>query len=93
DWPGNVRELRNCAERFVLLGKLGEFSLENNVSQSGLSLSEQVSDFEKMLIEQALTANEGRINETMLQLQVARKTLYDKMQKFGLDKRDYKDEG
>ncbi|WP_194437885.1 sigma-54-dependent transcriptional regulator [Vibrio fluminensis] len=91
DWPGNVRELRNCAERFVLLGKLGEFSNPPRHDKTIQPLSEQVAEFEKMLIEQALTANEGRINETMQQLQVARKTLYDKMQKHGLDKQDFKD--
>ncbi|OLQ87655.1 C4-dicarboxylate ABC transporter [Vibrio ponticus] len=91
DWPGNVRELRNCAERFVLLGKLGEFSHPPQHDKAIQPLSEQVAEFEKMLIEQALTANEGRINETMQQLQVARKTLYDKMQKYELDKRDFKE--
>ncbi|GAB2656485.1 sigma-54-dependent transcriptional regulator [Vibrio panuliri] len=91
DWPGNVRELRNCAERFVLLGKLGELSASSNDGDGISPLAQQVADFEKMVIEQALSSNEGRINETMQQLQVARKTLYDKMQKYGLDKSDFKE--
>ncbi|WP_114765795.1 sigma-54-dependent transcriptional regulator [Vibrio rhodolitus] len=91
DWPGNVRELRNCAERFVLLGKLGELAQHQDEQQSATPLAEQVAEFEKMVIEQALSSNEGRINETMQQLQVARKTLYDKMQKYELDKRDFKE--
>ncbi|WP_405196619.1 hypothetical protein [Vibrio vulnificus] len=32
----------------------------------------------------------GSIKETMDKLQVARKTLYDKMQRYGLDKENYK---
>ncbi|MDA0147115.1 sigma-54-dependent transcriptional regulator [Vibrio sp. LaRot3] len=89
DWPGNVRELRNCAERFVLLGNLGDLS-QTNSNDNQLSLSQQVAEFEKLTIEQALNQNQGKINKTLEVLQVARKTLYDKMQKYGLDKEDYK---
>ncbi|MCY9802092.1 sigma-54 dependent transcriptional regulator [Vibrio scophthalmi] len=90
DWPGNVRELRNSAERFVLLGNLGQLDNVNSAEFNAPTLTDQVAEFEKLAIEQALTSNCGRINETMQQLQVARKTLYDKMQKYGLDKNDYK---
>ena len=90
DWPGNVRELRNCAERFVLLGRLNQLGDGLKPIVDTPPLAEQVAEFEKIAIEQALTSNGGRINETMEQLQVARKTLYDKMQKYGLDKSDYK---
>ncbi|MDC5840835.1 sigma-54 dependent transcriptional regulator [Vibrio europaeus] len=93
DWPGNVRELRNAAERFVLLGRLSQFgsdSAENTNRELGLA--QQVAEFEKSLIEQALNQNEGSIKKTMDHLQLARKTLYDKMQKYGLDKSNYKGE-
>jgi two-component system C4-dicarboxylate transport response regulator DctD len=89
DWPGNVRELRNSAERFVLLGNLGHLNPSAR-SQITTPLAAQVAEFEKTLIEQALSSNHGRINETLELLQVARKTLYDKMQKYGLDKNNYK---
>lgn len=89
DWPGNVRELRNSAERFVLLGNLGHLNPSAR-SQITTPLAVQVAEFEKTLIEQALSSNHGRINETLELLQVARKTLYDKMQKYGLDKNNYK---
>lgn len=91
DWPGNVRELRNSAERFVLLGNLGHLNPSAR-SQITTPLAVQVAEFEKTLIEQALSSNHGRINETLELLQVARKTLYDKMQKYGLDKNNYKDD-
>lgn len=91
DWPGNVRELRNSAERFVLLGNLGHLNPSAR-SQITTPLAVQVAEFEKTLIEQALSSNHGRINETLELLQVARKTLYDKMQKYGLDKNNYKAE-
>ncbi|CCO48895.1 C4-dicarboxylate transport transcriptional regulatory protein dctD [Vibrio nigripulchritudo SOn1] len=89
DWPGNVRELRNAAERFVLLGKLSQLGeTEKPKCQSGLA--DQVSEFEKALIEQALADHGGSIKDTMSALQLPRKTLYDKMQKFGINKDSYK---
>ncbi len=91
DWPGNVRELRNAAERFVLLGKpiqLGDSGPAPATSSS--SLAEQVAEFEKAAIENALLENNGSIKQTMTQLNVPRKTLYDKMQRYQIDKDLYK---
>ncbi|MDP2570962.1 sigma-54 dependent transcriptional regulator [Vibrio penaeicida] len=89
DWPGNVRELRNAAERFVLLGKLNQLG-EAAKPKSQLGLAEQVADFEKALIEQALSSHDGSIKDTMSALNLPRKTLYDKMQKFGINKDSFK---
>lgn len=91
DWPGNVRELRNAAERFVLLGKLGQFG-DSDSNDEVYSLAQQVAEFEKSILEQALEQCDGSIKCTMEHLQLARKTLYDKMQKYGLDKSNYKAE-
>lgn len=94
DWPGNVRELRNTAERYVLLGGDCAFELKELLAGSpdegAPTLPQQVECFEKSLIEQALAAQKGSIKETMLSLGVPRKTLYDKMQKYGLDKKVFK---
>ncbi len=92
NWPGNVRELRNAAERFVLLGD-GCLKLEDESTQTPcapMTLPQQVEAFEKSLIEQALSESSGVIKDTMQVLGLPRKTLYDKMQKYGLDKRIYK---
>ncbi|KXX65395.1 sigma-54-dependent transcriptional regulator [Marichromatium gracile] len=96
DWPGNVRELRNLTERYVLIGEQYDWSLETLFAgdpDSGLpqTLPTQVECFERSLIVQALAANKGSIKDTMTTLGIPRKTLYDKMQKHGLDKDDYKD--
>lgn len=89
DWPGNVRELRNTAERFILLGKLAQ--LGDVIEQETCSsLADQVASFEKSVIEQALIDNEGSIKLTMEQLNVPRKTLYDKMQRYQIDKDNFK---
>lgn len=93
DWPGNVRELRNLAERYVLLGEGCTFDFENRPiteSSTALSLPDKVDQFEKMLIQAELSRSGGSIKETLTSLGLPRKTLYDKMKKYGLDKNDYK---
>ncbi|MFY0991273.1 sigma-54-dependent transcriptional regulator [Halomonas sp. C05BenzN] len=95
DWPGNVRELRNLAERYVLLGAASDYRLdallEGVESDSGdLALPQQVELFEKSLISQALTRQRGRITDVCEQLGLPRKTLYDKLRKYGLKAEDYR---
>ena len=94
-WPGNVRELRNVTERFILLG---DDDCGLNLDQSGdeapcapMTLPQHVEAFERALIEQALAESGGVIKSTMQLLGLPRKTLYDKMRKYGLDKTAYKD--
>ncbi len=93
EWPGNVRELRNLAERYILLGETASFNLKastnaNNM-HSGMGLTQRVEFFEKFLIEEALANNEGSIKDTMEELKLARKTLYDKMKKYELERKSY----
>ena len=92
-WPGNVRELRNMAERYVLLGEQATFSQDKNDKQdnihSDLTIAERVDFFEKSLIEEALENNNGKIKDTMKQLSLPRKTLYDKMKKYKLVRDEY----
>ena len=97
DWPGNIRELRNIAERYVLLGESYQFDLaalmRADSNADGLTLPEQVSCFEKTLIEQALNHNKGDLQRVMATLGLPRKTLSDKMKKYALDRKRYiKDE-
>ncbi|MDH3760219.1 MAG: sigma-54 dependent transcriptional regulator [Gammaproteobacteria bacterium] len=93
NWPGNVRELRNAAERFVLLRDAPSLQLDEQSGGSPyvpMTLPEHVEAFERALVEQALSESGGVIKQTMERLGLPRKTLYDKMQKYGLDKRRYK---
>ena len=94
DWPGNVRELRNLAERYVLMGEAGSFEFDqiiiNENNPGFMTLPEQVERFEKTLLEQELMRQKGSIKDTMDALGLPRKTLYDKMRKYGLDKDLYK---
>lgn len=90
DWPGNIRELRNMAERYVLLGESVNFDfptlMQSNEMPDGLTLHDQVACFEKTLIMQALTHQKGNIKATMESLGLPRKTLTDKMKKYGLER-------
>ncbi len=93
-WPGNVRELRNIAERYVLLGEACTFDFDRLIAPddavAGLSLPQKVERYECMLIEEDLAKHDGSIKNTLVSLGLPRKTLYDKMRKYGLDKRDFK---
>ncbi|MBF0277166.1 MAG: sigma-54-dependent Fis family transcriptional regulator [SAR324 cluster bacterium] len=91
-WPGNVRELRNVAERYVLLGEghALEELLHGYESAVGITLPEQVQAFERSVIEHELDRHQGSITKTLAALGVPRKTLYDKMRKYGLDRLNYK---
>ncbi len=86
NWPGNVRELRNAAERLVL----GLDTASNEAASPGASgsrLADKVAAFEKGLIASAIATHGGALKPVYESLGISRKTLYEKMQKFGLDKK------
>jgi two-component system, NtrC family, C4-dicarboxylate transport response regulator DctD len=85
-WPGNVRELRNAAERYVI--GLGLATEAEPVAVSN-RLSERVSEFERGVIASLLTAHGGTLKPVYEELGISRKTLYEKMQRYGLDRRDH----
>ena len=87
DWPGNVRELRNAADRFAL--GLGLVEGGSGEQSSTVSLSDRVAEFERNAIAAELTANNGRLKETYESLGLSRKSLYEKMQKHGLQREDF----
>lgn len=85
-WPGNVRELRNAAERLVL-----GIDQSDAVEIGAGSLSDRVATYERQLIEAGLAAHNGRLKPTYEALGLSRKTLYEKMQKHGLNRDDFRD--
>ena len=91
DWPGNVRELQNTALRFSLgLGIITRNSdpYPEVAHNPNSPLSERVSEVEKQIIEQELKKNSGNLKATYEALGISRKTLYDKIRKYELDKLD-----
>lgn len=92
-WPGNVRELRNVAERFVLgLGDpndAGQNTVACEGDGSGHTLNERLACFERATIATVLREHCGRVGETATALGLPRKTLYLRMQKYGLNREDF----
>jgi two-component system, NtrC family, C4-dicarboxylate transport response regulator DctD len=87
DWPGNVRELRNAADRFVLGLGIDARTLPAEPTTEGLPLADHVARFEKALIGETIRASRGGLKQVYETLGISRKTLYEKMQKYGLDRR------
>lgn len=81
DWRGNVRELRNAAERHVL-----GIGAKSSTAEPKRSLAEQVDEFERALIERSLAESGGKIASVMERLNIPRRTLNEKMARFGLDR-------
>lgn len=85
-WAGNVRELRNAADRFVLGLGIGDRQEEGSAPER---LADKVAAFEKSTIASALQAHGGALRPVYESLGLSRKTLYEKMQRYGLDRREF----
>ena len=84
-----MRDLRNAAERHALgLGATASVAAETAASPS---LADQVEAFERATIEQCLIETGGRIHAVMERLEIPRRTLTDKMARYGLDRRRFSD--
>jgi len=84
EWPGNVRELRNFADRWVL-GVADGAGLADGVMDAGdASLPQQMEGFEANLIAAALKQSDGNVATAAQRLGIPKKTLYDKIRKYGL---------
>ncbi len=99
-WPGNIRQLINVAERAVLQSRRGESGLgdlidheatpiETTIIAEAKPLKEHVEAFEKMLIDNALRRNRGAVTGVMEELALPRRTLNEKMAKYGLVRAEY----
>lgn len=86
-WPGNVRELRNAADRYALDLGLPVTTPDGSDGEAmPARLADRVSAFEKSVIENALIAHGGSLKPVYESLGLSRKTLYEKMQKYDLDR-------
>ncbi|PSW10788.1 DNA-binding response regulator [Photobacterium rosenbergii] len=91
-WSGNVRELRQFAERYALMGSKAITPQHHDPNQQSLTatLTERVADFECKVLHDALNRHHGRLKDVQQELGLARKTLYDKMKKYHIDKNEFK---
>ena len=88
DWPGNLRELSGYARAFVLRVEGAAFGAV--AATQGSSLQEIVADFERTVLDDALRQTNGSITAMETVLQAPRKTLYDKLKRYGLRPNDYR---
>ena len=89
DWPGNIRELKNEAERFAL-GLDPDAPGAETGADAGRSLAERMDAYEKRVLSEALAAARGRVAEAAESLGLPRKTLYDKLARYGLSGADFR---
>jgi two-component system C4-dicarboxylate transport response regulator DctD len=93
EWPGNVRQLRNAADRFVLGLDTGAPDVSDAPPNKGNTrLAEKVAFFERNVIARTIVAYSGNLKPVYETLGISRKTLYEKMQKYGLHKDGLEDE-
>ena len=83
NWPGNARELKTFAILFAL-GLLDTIDLDNNNS-STLSLAERARLYEESLIRDVLMRCKGDVSSAVAELQLPRKTFYDKLARHGIE--------
>ncbi|PTX04004.1 sigma-54-dependent transcriptional regulator [Pararhodobacter aggregans] len=99
-WPGNIRQLVSIAEQSVLQSRRGTGSVvslvmaENEASGSALTtegkpLKDYVEAFERTLIDNTMRRHKGSIVAVMEELCLPRRTLNEKMAKYGLSRGDY----
>ncbi|MDE9451770.1 sigma-54-dependent Fis family transcriptional regulator [Aliiroseovarius sp. Z3] len=77
DWPGNARALMNAAMRFAM--GLGLADGEGGASDARPGLAEQLAHVERSLLIEALRRHEGGASAAARELQLPRKTFYDKL--------------
>ena len=99
-WPGNVRQLISIAEQAVLQNRRGGASVVSLVmadnesatgamTTEGKPLKDYVEAFERTLIDNTMRRHKGSIVAVMEELCLPRRTLNEKMAKYGLTRADY----
>ncbi len=103
DWPGNVRELRNIIESMVVQDHDGTLDLDdlpegdnltrllspdNHSARPSGMVGRPLTEIERYYIEQALELTGGNREEAARMLGIGERTLYRKIKKWGLEKKD-----
>jgi two-component system NtrC family response regulator len=93
-WPGNVRELQNRIKRAVIMAEGKRITAEDlELTGSGervapTTLKEARELVEREIVGHALKRHSGRITAAAADLGISRPTLYELMEKLGLEKRE-----
>jgi DNA-binding NtrC family response regulator len=90
NWPGNVRELQHTIEKAVILCDTDILTPEDfifsHTAQQTASGQKPLTfaEIEKQAIQMALNNNNGNVLKASKELELARQTMYNKMQKYNL---------
>jgi two-component system C4-dicarboxylate transport response regulator DctD len=101
EWPGNVRELKHAVQRMVITsqdGVAGPFAPDESFASSRLLslpaspglLHDELERTERTVIEMALREQRGEVSATAQALGISRRALYERMKKYGLDRRNFR---
>jgi DNA-binding NtrC family response regulator len=93
-WPGNIRELRNCIESAVVMAS-GMLVTVDDLPPAVRSSAEEsvirvppgssLAETERILIRETLATQAGNKSRTAEILGIGRKTLYQKIEEYGLE--------
>ena len=97
EFPGNVRELKNILERAVALcdgprimthdlAALEQDADEASAGQETVTLKDSVAAAERQAIQQALHRNEWVMGKAAADLDISRKSLWEKIKRYGIEK-------
>jgi DNA-binding NtrC family response regulator len=90
NWPGNVRELQHTIEKAVILCDSDilmpeDFIISHSTQQPILQQKPSTfAEIEKQAMQIALSNNNGNVIKAAKELDIARQTMYNKMQKYNL---------
>ncbi len=90
DWPGNVRELENVIERALVIGRGYEIVSEDlpfpGKEFTTAVMPDSLKMMEKMHIRKILKKTDWNISKTARLLEIDRQTLYNKLEKYKIEK-------
>ncbi len=91
-WPGNLRELKNTLERVCILSNQDIIGPKDfyppdpqvNESMGSTTLKDSMDQYEMNLLQETLEHHEWRIIESADSLGISRKSLWEKMKRYGI---------
>ena len=92
NWPGNVRELENRIRRAVIMAdgsavKADDLELkDNSVEAPARRLKEAREEVDRQMVQEALRKHGSKISSAATELGISRPTLYELMDKLGVEK-------